>query len=417
MLQKICVIGLGYIGIPTSVLLADKGYRVFGCDIKVTTVEMLNKGQLPLVEPGLEPRLEKVVASGRFSAHLTPQQSDVYMLCVPTPSYGHSGNHAPNLSYIFSAATAIASLLKAGDTVILESTSPVGTTEAVSDFLRNLGVDVSVLDIAYCPERIFPGNALAELAENDRIVGGLTARATEAVCAFYRTFVTGSVLGTNARTAEMSKLVENSYRDVNIAFANELSILCHNQQINVWDLIALANRHPRVNILQPGPGVGGHCIAVDPWFLVAQDPENAVLIRRAREVNLSKTEWTLARIAQAVNAHVAAHGSVPVIGCFGLAFKADIDDIRESPSLAIARRLQSQGQVVMNVEPNISEVDGLTLVTAEHALNICDIRVILVKHRAFAGLEWSSGKKSAQTLDFCGAQRAPMKDAAVRLAA
>ena len=401
--QSVCVVGLGYIGLPTAVLLAGAGHRVFGYDVKKATVDTVNRGELPIIEPGLDVELQAVVTSGALTAHLTPQPADVYVLCVPTPSHEHAGVHTPDLSYVFAAARSIAPMLKKGDVVILESTSPVGTTDQLRDVLRNESVDIHAIHLAYCPERVLPGNAMVEMVHNDRIVGGLTPMATEAAVAFYRTFVKGDVLGTRARTAEMSKLAENSYRDVNIAFANELSILCANQGIDVWELIALANRHPRVNILRPGPGVGGHCIAVDPWFIVASDPDNARLIRGAREVNLHKTQWVMEAIARAIGEHLTQHRTAPVIGCYGLAFKPDIDDLRESPALGIARALQARGHVVMNVEPHVEEVEGLNLISAQRALEICDIHVVLVSHTAFKELDWRGRRnKSQPVLDFCG---------------
>ena len=411
--DDVCVVGLGYIGIPTAVLLAGRGRRVYGFDIKASTVAELNAGRVPIVEPGLEEYLSKAVASGLFTAHLTPRHARVYILCVPTPSLGHNGGHSPDLSHVFSATKTLAPYLKPGDLVILESTSPVGTTDRVRALLGKLGVNTNAIHIAYCPERVLPSNALEELVRNDRIVGGLSEKATEVACAFYRSFVKGEVVGTDARTAEMSKLVENSYRDVNIAFANELSILCANEGIDVWELIGLANRHPRVNILQPGAGVGGHCIAVDPWFLIDKDPANAKLIRAARDGNVNKTKWVCDSILAAVQQFTLTHGKAPVVGCFGLAFKPNIDDLRESPALNIAKTLQAKGHITVVVEPNISRIDGLSLVSKEQALEMCDIRAVLVGHRDFKALDWAHGKAGAQTLDFCGIARG----AAVRPAA
>jgi UDP-N-acetyl-D-mannosaminuronic acid dehydrogenase len=326
------------------------------------------------------------------------------MVCVPTPFHEGEGIPQPNIDYVLAATRSIAPLLKAGDLVILESTSPVGTTERMAQELRQAGVDTAGIHIAYCPERVLPGKIMKELVENDRVVGGVTPACTEAVSAFYRSFVTGEVLETDAPTAEMCKLTENSYRDVNIAFANELSLLCAKSGINVWRLIELANRHPRVNILQPGTGVGGHCIAVDPWFIVASDPENARIIRTAREVNNYKTEWVIDQIKAAADA-VARAGDKPRIACFGLAFKPDIDDLRESPALHVAEALVAAGYDVLAVEPNIEAHDGLAFRSAEAALLEANVVALLVKHRPLAALAEAGALSGRNVLDFCGILR------------
>ena len=294
--NTICVVGLGYIGLPTAALLASNGYQVVGVDVNAHAVETINRGLIHIVEPDLDAYVRSAVAAGRLKAFTRPQAGDIYMICVPTPFHDGNGTPQPNIDFVLAATRSISSHIKAGDMVILESTSPVGTTQKMAEVLSEVGVDIAKIYIAYCPERVLPGKIMTELVENDRVVGGLTAEATQRVSGFYRTFVRGAVLETDAKTAEMCKLTENSFRDVNIGFANELSLICAKDGINVWDLIQLANRHPRVNILEPGAGVGGHCIAVDPWFIVARDPENARIIRSAREVNNRKTDWVIDQI-------------------------------------------------------------------------------------------------------------------------
>jgi UDP-N-acetyl-D-mannosaminuronic acid dehydrogenase len=324
------------------------------------------------------------------------------MICVPTPFHEGGDIPQPNIDYVLAATRSIAHLVKAGDLVILESTSPVGTTRRMGEALQEAGVDISSVNVAYCPERVLPGRIMIELVENDRVVGGLTPEATRLVGNFYRSFVRGEVLETDAQTAEMCKLTENSYRDVNIAFANELSLLCKNAGINVWRLIELANRHPRVNILQPGAGVGGHCIAVDPWFIVARDPANARLIRTAREVNNYKAEWVIEQIKIAVADASAMLGRKPKVGCLGLAFKPDIDDLRESPALNIAMRLQTQGYDVVAVEPNIDGHSELSLLDLDEALATANVLAVLVKHRQFVTPSVRAKLHEMGALDFCG---------------
>jgi UDP-N-acetyl-D-mannosaminuronic acid dehydrogenase len=403
--KKICVVGLGYIGLPTAALLAANEYDVAGVDIDSSVVDTINEGRIHIVEPLLDEYVQKAVATKRLRAFAAPQPSDVYMLCVPTPFHEGAGIPAPNTDYVIAAARSIAPLLKAGDIVILESTSPVGTTEMVADELRAAGVDPATLSIAYCPERVLPGKIMAELVENDRIVGGLDVAATRVVADFYRTFVSGEVLETDARTAEMCKLTENSFRDVNIAFANELSIIADREGIDVWKLIDLANRHPRVSILQPGTGVGGHCIAVDPWFIVSRNPEQAKLIEQARRVNDYKTEWAIERIRSAAADFESRHGRRPVIACFGLAFKPDIDDLRESPARHVAETLLANGEQVVCVEPNLSTSEQFQLGTIDSALENCDLFALLVKHREFILPGFADRLTSKAVLDFCGALR------------
>jgi UDP-N-acetyl-D-mannosaminuronic acid dehydrogenase len=401
--KKVCVLGLGYIGLPTAALLASNGYEVVGMDVSAHVVETINQGKIHIVEPDLDVFVRSGVAAGKLRAFDHVQPADIYMICVPTPFHEGRDIPQPNIDYVLAATASVAPLIKAGDLVILESTSPVGTTKQMQSVLNAAGVDVSAIHIAYCPERVLPGKIITELLENDRVVGGLTPEATKAITEFYRSFVHGEVLETDAKTAEMCKLTENSFRDVNIAFANELSLLCAKEGINVWNLIRLANRHPRVNILQPGAGVGGHCIAVDPWFIVARDQENARLIRTAREVNNYKTHWVIEQIKLAAADANAKTGKKPKIACLGLAFKPDIDDLRESPALEVAKALSSQGYDVAAVEPNISSHADFALLSLENAINKCDVVVVLVKHSEFLRGDVPERLMQAGSLDFCGA--------------
>ncbi len=400
--KRVCVVGLGYIGLPTAALLASSGYNVIGVDLNAHAVETINQGRIHIVEPDLDAYVLSAVAAGRLKAYAQPQAADIYMICVPTPFHAGEGIPEPNIDYVLSATRSITAFVKPGDLVILESTSPVGTTRKMAEVLSQAGVDMSQVHVAYCPERVLPGKIMTELIENDRVVGGLTPKATKTVSAFYKTFVRGAVLESDAASAEMCKLTENSYRDVNIAFANELSLLCAKSGINVWQLIKLANRHPRVNILQPGAGVGGHCIAVDPWFIVASDPDNARLIRTAREVNNYKTEWVIDQIKIAVADASARTGKRPKVACLGLAFKPDIDDLRESPAVHVASVLQAQGYDVVAVEPNIQSHVKFVLVTLEEALQVADVVAVLVKHRQFVHLAVAGELDSECVLDFCG---------------
>lgn len=397
------MVGLGYIGLPTAALLASNGYKVVGVDLNTHAVETINQGRIHIVEPDLDAFVRSAVSAGRLKAFTTAQAGDVYMICVPTPFHEDEGIPQPNIDYVLAATRSIAGYVKPGDLVILESTSPVGTTQQMSEVLKAEGVDISQIHMAYCPERVLPGKIMTELVENDRVVGGLTPEATAAAAGFYRTFVRGGVLETDAKMAEMCKLTENSFRDVNIAFANELSLICAKEGINVWNLIQLANRHPRVNILQPGAGVGGHCIAVDPWFIIARDEENSRLIRTAREVNNYKTVWVIDQIKIATADATARTGKKPTIACMGLAFKPDVDDLRESPALETALALKSQGYDVIAVEPNIDSHDSLSVVGIEQAIADADVFAILIKHREFLlpSIREQLGSKAA--LDFCGA--------------
>jgi UDP-N-acetyl-D-mannosaminuronic acid dehydrogenase len=400
--KKVCVVGLGYIGLPTSAMLANHGYLVHGVDIREDVVEKINRGEVHIREPDLDAFVQSAVHSGRLKASLQPAEADVFMIAVPTP---FKDGFQPDLDFVVAAGRSIAPFVRPGNLVILESTVPVGATDALVRQLLEAGVDTARLHVAFCPERVLPGRIMTEFLENDRIVGGVNEASTTAVQEFYRSFVRGTVHGTDARTAEMVKLAENSYRDLNIAFANELSILCDKSGIDVSELIGLANRHPRVNILSPGCGVGGHCIAVDPWFIVSSHPEDAVLVRTARERNLSKTEWVMERIHSACRDFQKQTGRAPVVACFGVAFKPDVDDLRESPALEITQRLKNEGLNVLAVEPNVDFIDGIRLVSAEEARRTADIKVFLVAHSPFRTLGVDRG--SPNVLDFCGVLSSP----------
>lgn len=385
---KVCVIGLGYIGLPTASLLGTKGFEVFGVDTSDHVVNVINQGKIHIVEPDLDILVKSAVQSGNLKAGLEPKEADVFILAVPTP---FKDNYIPDLSYVEAATREIAPYVKPGNIVILESTSPVGTTDdIVAKILSEEGHDVGKdVYVAHCPERVLPGRILTELVENDRIVGGINEISTEKVVEFYRTFVRGDILATDAKTAELSKLSENSFRDVNIAFANELSLICDQENINVWELIRLANRHPRVNILQPGPGVGGHCIAVDPWFIVARSPELARLIRTAREVNDAKPHWVIEKVKASADRFKS-----PVIGCLGLAFKADVDDLRESPALDIVMEIRKQGiGEVLVAEPNLTEHKDFDLLPYQEVIKRSDIVLLLVDHKPLKSLKAADFKE------------------------
>lgn len=401
--QTISVIGLGYIGLPTAAVFASRKKRVIGVDVNQQAVDTINRGGIHIVEPDLDMVVHAAVSEGYLRATTRAEPADAFLIAVPTP---FKGDHEPDLSYIESASRAIAPVLKKGDLVILESTSPVGATEQMAAWLATARPDLSFpqshgensdIRVAHCPERVLPGHVLRELVHNDRVIGGMTAKCSEAAVKLYKIFVEGECVITNARTAEMCKLTENSFRDVNIAFANELSIICDKLDINVWELIQLANRHPRVSILQPGPGVGGHCIAVDPWFIVSSAPEEAKLIRSAREVNDGKPQWVEEKVKLAVAEFLQQHPEKTALGvtiaCFGLAFKPDIDDLRESPALAITQKIAAAHPgCVLAVEPNIEALPiqlagtKLCLKTIDQALAEADVVVLLVDHKVFKNI-------------------------------
>ena len=391
----ICVLGLGYIGLPTASIFATKGKKILGVDVAPRVVETINRGDIHIEEPDLDVLVRAAVQSGNLKASTEPAPADTYIIAVPTPFLKRDdGSKLPDLSYVESATRSLAKVVQNGSLVILESTSPVGTTEKVKGWLEDelakndSSIDPDTLLYAHCPERILPGQMLKELVSNDRIAGGLTPEASSKAKKLYECFCTAEIFLTDARTAELAKLTENSFRDVNIAFANELSMICDHLSIDVWELIALANRHPRVKILQPGPGVGGHCIAVDPWFIVDAAPEQARLIRTAREVNDHKPEFVIAKIKAA-----ATRLKTPVIACMGLAFKPDVDDLRESPAMEIVAQLaEAKLGRLLAVEPHVRELPvALTgkaeLVSAEEAIEHADIVVLLVNHKAFAAVD------------------------------
>lgn len=396
--MKISVSGLGYIGLPTATMFAHYGAHVIGLDVNQHAIDTINQGKIHIVEPGLEDIIKDVVAQGRLKASLTPEPADAFLIAVPTPFKGD--DHTPDLSYIESAVKTIAPALTRGNVVILESTSPVGATEQMVEWLSAARPDLKFpsseqdtefdIYVAYCPERVLPGQVIRELVENHRTIGGLTPECAKKAAEVYKIFVKGDLVETNARTAEMTKLTENAFRDVNIAFANELSLICDRLNINVWELIALANRHPRVNILNPGAGVGGHCIAVDPWFIVNKTPDLARMVATAREVNDYKPKWVVSKIEEAV-AKLGDLGRKPKVALLGLAFKPDIDDLRESPAVEIAIEMgKNQNIELLLVEPNIhtlpAKITVGTLTDQATALEQADVKVILVKHREFLDL-------------------------------
>lgn len=384
--NKICILGLGYIGLPTAAILSSNGYIVTGVDVNSNVIETINEGKIHIIEPGLEEIVKKSVKNNSLVAQLNPIESDVFLIAVPTP---FKDGYVPNIDFVLEATRSISHLLKPGDLIILESTSPVGTTDKIKEELEKLKFDTSSIFIAHCPERVLPGNIVKEIVENDRIVGGIDQKSTEVAANFYKTFVKGQVLETTAKTAELCKLVENSFRDVNIAFANELSMICDSAQVNVWELISLANRHPRVNILNPGPGVGGHCIAVDPWFIVNDFPESSHLIKTARIVNNNKKEWVYNNIINQIEQFEKNELKFPTIGIFGLTFKADIDDYRESPSLDIYNMLiEKFGENnILAVDPNLENSNLKDKIKPiDEAVEQCDLIFILVAHKQFLNL-------------------------------
>lgn len=393
--NKICVVGMGYIGLPTAAVFADNGIDTVGVDVNPDAVESINQGRPHIVEPELDVLVRKVVQAGKLRATLQPETAEAFILAVPTP---FEGDHEPDLSYIEAAAKAVAPVLEPGNLIILESTSPIGTTEKLSQWLADARPDLtfphasgelSDIRIAHCPERVLPGQILREVVDNDRIIGGVTRKCAQAATNLYRVFVKGDIRLTNARTAELAKLAENAYRDINIAYANELSVICDGLRINVWELIKLANLHPRVNILQPGPGVGGHCIAVDPWFIVAADKPNARLVRTARQINDDKPHFVIDKVKKQ-----AAKLREPVVACLGLSFKANVDDLRESPAVEIVEALAKEniGELLV-VEPHINKLPpdlaklDLQLADFDQATERANILLLLVDHASFLAVD------------------------------
>jgi UDP-N-acetyl-D-mannosaminuronic acid dehydrogenase len=396
--NQICFMGLGYIGLPTAAVAASKALHVLGVDIDASIVETINNGHIHIIEPGLAELVQQVVEKGNLAAATKPKISDVYLIVVPTP---FTGNREPDISFVEAATQAVIPLLKDGDLYIVESTSPVGTTEKMAELIFSQRPELKGhMSIAYCPERVLPGNVLYELVHNDRVIGGIDEASTQRAIEFYSTFVEGNLHATNARTAEMCKLTENSSRDVQIAFANELSLICDKAGINVWELINLANKHPRVKILQPGCGVGGHCIAVDPYFLTAEFPVESQLIGKARAINNYKSFWCAEKIRNAMLEYELNNGKKPSVALMGLAFKPDIDDLRESPAKYIVQKvMQSEQNNIMVVEPNIVQHNLFKLTPYDVAYEKADIVAFLVAHKQFKLLPHRNDKV---VLDFCG---------------
>ncbi|MBT7853606.1 MAG: UDP-N-acetyl-D-mannosamine dehydrogenase [Opitutae bacterium] len=415
--SKICVMGLGYIGLPTAAVIASRRVKVLGVDIRPDVVATINEGKVHIVEPRLDMLVHSTITEGYLRASTTPEEADAFIIAVPTPfKQENDDDHCPDLSYVKSATQSIAPFLKKGDLVILESTSPVGSTEKVSRWLQEISPDLTLpeasdslpdVHVAHCPERVLPGYVVRELVDNDRIVGGITPGCSKRAVQLYKIFVEGECITTDARTAEMTKLTENSFRDVNIAFANELSIICDKQGIDVWELIRLANHHPRVNILNPGPGVGGHCIAVDPWFIVSESPEESRLIRTGRVVNDLKVDWVVSSILKNIDRINRGSTDLSHIILFGLAYKADIDDLRESPSLKIALSLSKRGMRVKITDPNVPHLpkylkeEGIELISLAEVdqYTASSLAVLLVPHKQFLNLTY---KKFIATIDICG---------------
>ena len=397
--MKACFMGLGYIGLPTAIIAAKHGIQVTGVDINPKVVELTNQGKLHIIEPGMEEYLQEVVKSGALKAATTPEVSEAYFMVVPTP---FKGNHEPDISYVEAATKAVLPLLKEGDLYVIESTSPVGTTEKMRDLIFAERPELEgKIYIAYCPERVLPGNVIHELVHNDRVIGGIDEASTDKAIEFYSQFVKGTLHRTNCKTAEMCKLTENSSRDVQIAFANELSLICDKAGINVWELISLANKHPRVNILQPGCGVGGHCIAVDPYFITAAFPMESKIIAAAREINNYKSFWCAEKIQNEMLKFELEQGRKPWVAMMGLAFKPNIDDLRESPAKSITSKVLQSGNnsQIMVVEPNVQEHNVFKLTNYKEAYEKADIVVFLVNHNEFAELNY---RNDVKVLDFCG---------------
>lgn len=400
MQPTVTTLGLGYIGLPTSALIASHSIPVHGVDISQSVVDTINAGKIHIVEPDLDKAVASAVASGYLKADTKPVAADIYLIVVPTPF--KSGNHEPDISYIQAATESILPLLKKGDLYIIESTSPVGTTERMREFIVTKRPELKdALYIAYCPERVLPGNVMHELVHNDRVIGGVDEASTQKAVAFYQQFVQGELHQTNARTAEMCKLVENSSRDVQIAFANELSLICDKANIDVWELIRLANKHPRVNILQPGSGVGGHCIAVDPYFITSEFPMESQIIGKAREINNYKAFWCAEKIKSTIQMFELKHGRVPSVALMGLAFKPNIDDLRQSPAIYIAQKVlqEANDETYFIVEPNIDNHPYYKVTAVEDAVDKADIIAFLVAHNEFKQLAIGEDKV---VLDFCG---------------
>tara|TARA_Y100000996_G_scaffold396496_1_gene362651 strand:+ start:21069 stop:22289 length:1221 start_codon:yes stop_codon:yes gene_type:complete len=395
--MKITVMGLGYIGLPTACILAEGGFNVEGFDVNQSVIDKINSGISHIIEPGIEDILTEAISSQKFCATSNLSASDIYFICVPTPI--KDVNLEPDLTYVMSAASEISKVIEDESIIIVESTSPVGTTRKVQEYILNARKDLKKIYVGYCPERVLPGNIIYELKNNDRVIGGIDKAATEKIAYFYKDFIDGEILQTSAETAELCKLTENSFRDVNIAFANEISLICDKHKIDSMELISLANRHPRVSILQPGVGVGGHCIAVDPYFLVNGNKEITKLIQTSREVNSYKPKW----VAQKIISSASKLDDQEIkIGLFGMSFKPNIDDLRESPSFIVAKEISKLNYSFVCVEPNVDKIDGYRLVSMEEALEECNLLVFLVAHDNFKQNDFLQRAKRREYLDFCG---------------
>ena len=393
-MKKICVIGLGYIGLPTAILFALKGFKVLGFDTNASIVKKLNKGKSHIVEKDLDISLKEVIKKKSFIAQTEPSEAEVFIISVPTPHYlGKNNIYLPDISKIIDAIYSILNLLKENDLIILESTSPVGTTEKISKLIHdNTSFKNNEIHVAYCPERVLPGNIFNELRINDRVIGGINEESSNKAKDLYSNICDGEFFVTNTSTAEMVKLSENAFRDVNIAFANELSMVCDSINVDVNELINLSNKHPRVNILNPGCGVGGHCIAIDPWFIASQFPDKTPLIQKARDVNTKKTKWVLSKIKKLVENFNTNNGFLPTIGCLGLTYKPNIDDIRESPALKITKNLISEGFKIYSADPNLKEVHNIQLIDFNEVLEKSDLVFILVAHKEFEVIQLDDQK-------------------------
>ena len=401
--NKVCVIGLGYIGIPTSILLALNGYKVIGYDIDRKITKLIKSKKLKLTEPGLTSRLNEVISKNKFVASNKIEVSDIYVICVPTPFYGKGTVKKPDLAAIRDVFHKLVKILKDEDTVIIESTCPVGTTKEMIKFLKNSKVDVNKINFAYCPERVLPGKILYELEFNDRIIGAINKKTSRRVNQFYKSFVKGRLHLTDLETAEMSKLAENAFRDVNIAFANEISLICESQDIDYNKVIKLANKHPRVSILEPGIGVGGHCIPVDPWFIISKNLKLSQILQSARSVNSYKTKWISKKIINQVSIYKTKYKKNPIVSLFGLTYKANVSDLRESPSLDIFNHLKKEKiDKIRLVEPNVEKYEKNRIHNFKIAFKNSDILCFLVNHKEFSFLDKSILREEQQLLDFCG---------------
>ena len=390
MSKKVCVLGLGYIGLPTALLLAEAGHNVLGVDTNEFIVESLKNGKITINEPGLDILLQEAYDQEKLSIINDPSFSDIFIICVPTPMKNEFGRKEADLTYVYKAVENIIPFLKDNNILIIESTIPVGTMDKINDII--FSANIKNIKLAYCPERVLPGNIITELKSNNRIIGTVNQNHGNDIKKFMSSFVTGSVTITNFKTAEMSKLTENAYRDLNIAFANEISMICENQNIDVWELINLVNKHPRVNVLQPGCGVGGHCIAIDPWFLISQFEEKTPLIKQARVSNLKKTDWVLNQILYYINKFEDDKGKNPVVGILGLTYKPNVDDLRESPALEIARKIMSKSLVTLISDPFVKDVNNIKISSTTCTVDNSDIIVVLVAHDIYKSLKISKEK-------------------------